>query len=298
MSKLTPIFKWMGGKRKMMPLYAQALDVEPEKVKHFYDIFAGSLASSIWAYENYPNAKIHINEYNQFLMGLYETIRDQPTMFIKALYKNVEEFLAIPVEKELDKKGHRHLRKRYAWYKDSLEELHRRYLNEGTDVEFYALQYLLQRVSFGGAWQTNKRLWPTYATPSGSLTATGKSLYNAPEIMALARMLADDRVKLTCMSYENVTVRDGADVIVFADPPYINTVQKYDAPFSVNMQRELAAHLVYRAGKGNKVMMTNAPWDEWTTLMPGFQIWSKDHKYTVGQDVSETKELLISNFLK
>lgn len=295
---IKPIFKWMGGKRKMMPLYAPLLNVEPEEVTHFYDLFAGSLAASLWAYDAYPNATIHINEYNPFLVGLYKCIASQPERFVAALYNNVSKFLAIPEERELDKKGHRHLRKRYAWYRESLETLHEMWRREGDTPEFYGLQYLLQRVSFGGAWQTNKRLAPTYATPSGSLTATSKTLYNRYDILGMSAFLRSPRVSMTCDSYENVFIVPDPGVVVFADPPYINTVQKYDAPFSVDNQRELCDHLNHLHDQGHKVMMTNAPWSEWSQLLPGFKIWSKDHTYTTGQDVKASQELLISNFLK
>lgn len=296
---MKPIFKWMGSKRKMMPLYLPLLDVRAEEVKHFHDLFAGSLASSMWAYEAFPNAQIHINEYNPFLVGLYECVRDDTEMFLKEFRRLVDEFLALPLEKELIKSGSRHLRQRYKWYYQKRTELRDRYHNSGTSTEFYALQYMLQRISFGGAWQTTKENAPCYATPPGDLNVTQKALYDVSAIIECAEFLQDARVTLSCGGYEQVRVEKGADVIVFADPPYYNTDQKYDAPLKEGQQRELVGWLNTCSCQDNKVMMTNSPWDDWKFMfLPEFKEWSKDHTYTVGQDAKQTQEVLWCNFFR
>lgn len=298
---MKPLFKWMGGKRKMMPLYESQLSLNLSDIREFHDMFAGSLAASMWAYERMPNAQVYIHELNPFLVGLYETIRDHTELFITALYRNIDSFVAVPVEKELDKKGHRHLRQRYGWYRNNLHHLNAGYqlnLNKTHPWIFYSLQYLLQRVSFGGAWQTNKELSPTYATPSGSLTATEKGLKNADDIRAVAKFLQDPRVHLRCEDFTKCNPEPGRKTLVFADPPYVNTEHKYGSKFGESHQRTLC-RLLREFDRWNiNVMMTNAPWSEWDTLLPGFKQWSKDHKYTVGQDSVVTKELLISNCLK
>lgn len=298
---LKPVFKWMGGKRKMMPLYESQLNVNLLDIREFHDMFAGSLAASMWAYERMPNAQIYIHELNPFLVGLYETIRDHTDEFITQLYKLVDEFCSIPVEKELDKKGHRHLRKRYDWYRGALHRLNGMYqmnLNNTHPWLFYALQYLLQRISFGGAWQTNKELAPTYATPSGSLTATRKGLNNGADIIAVAKFLQDPRVHLKCGDFSQCNPHPGNQTMVFADPPYVNTEHKYGSKFKESDQKDLCKLLRQYSDYGINVLMTNAPWSEWDNLLPGFKQWSKDHTYTVGQGQVMTKELLISNCLK
>lgn len=298
---LKPIFKWMGGKRKMMPLYESQLNVNLSDIREFHDMFAGSLAASMWAYQRMPNAQIYIHELNPFLVGLYETIRDHTEQFIAHLYVNVEAFVSIPVEKELDKKGHRHLRQRYGWYRNHLYHLnasHQMNMHNTHPCAFYSLQYLLQRISFGGAWQTNKELAPTYATPSGSLTATEKGLKNADDIRDLAKFLRDPRVHLKCGDYSECNPHPGGKTLVFADPPYVNTEHKYGSKFTEFDQHSLCCLLRKYHSYGINVLMTNAPWSEWDKLLPGFKQWSKDHTYTVGQGQVMTKELLISNCLK
>lgn len=298
---MKPIFKWLGGKRKMMPLYEAQLNLNLSDIREFHDMFAGSLAASMWAYESMPDAQIYIHELNPFLVGLYETIRDYPELFIASLYKNIDSFVVIPVEKELDKKGHRHLRQRYGWYRNNLHHLNAMYqmnMHNSHPWLFYSLQYLLQRVSFGGAWQTNKELAPTYATPSGSLTATEKGLKNADDIREVAKFLQDPRVHLIEGDFSKCNPYPGRETLVFADPPYVNTEHKYGNKFTPEHQRELCEHLREYDKYGMNVMMTNAPWDEWDTLLPGFKQWSKDHTYTVGQGQVMTKELLIANCLK
>lgn len=301
MTKLVPIFKWMGGKRRMMPMYEPHLDIDPTKVTHFVDLFAGSLASSIWAYQRMPNAIIHMNEVNPFLVGLYTVIRDEPEEFITELYKHVDEFLATPVEKDLDKKGHRHLRVRYRWYRDNLKRLNDMWKQGWSTkypAKFYALQYILQRLSFGGAWQTNKELSPTYATPSGSMIATGKSLYNGDDLREFSKFLSDQRVRLTCGDYKDFYIGPGDDKVIFADPPYMFTVQKYDAPFSVHRQKELCERMCEWDAQGNKVFMTNSFWDQWKVHLPNFKIITRSTLYTVGQKKLDSDELLIGNCLK
>lgn len=298
---MKPIFKWMGGKRKMMPLYEAQLSVDLDSVEDFYDLFAGSLAASMWAYERMPRARIHINEFNPFLVGLYETVRDHTEDFIDCLYKNIDVYLSIPVEKELDKKGYRHTRKRYNWYRICLKELNLMWaagLHLTNPAKFYSLQYLLQRVSFGGAWQTNKELSPTYATPSGSLVATEKGLKNADVIREVAAFLQDPRVTLMCGGYQDVAIKHGEKSLVFADPPYVHTEHKYGSKFTEENQRELSRRLSQLSADDVNVMMTNAPWSEWAELLPGFEVWQKDHLYTVGQGSVMTHELLISNCIK
>lgn len=285
----------------MMPLYESQLSLNLSDIREFHDMFAGSLAASMWAYERMPDAQIYIHELNPFLVGLYRTISSHTGEFINQLYMLIDEFVALPVEKELDKKGHRHLRERYKWYRTKLSVLHARWdLCHHLDqpARFYALQYLLQRISFGGAWQTNKELSPTYATPSGSLTATEKGLKNADDIREVAKFLQDPRVHLIEGDFSKCKPSHGKDTLVFADPPYVNTEHKYGNKFTPEHQRELCKLLREYDKYGINVMMTNAPWDEWDTLLPNFKQWSKDHTYTVGQGQVMTKELLIANCLK
>lgn len=285
----------------MMPLYEPQLNVNLSDIREFHDMFAGSLAASMWAYQRMPNAQIYIHELNPFLVGLYETIRDYPEQFITALYNQVQSFTSTPVEKELDKKGHRHLRQRYHWYRNNLHHLNAMYqmnMHHTHPWLFYALQYLLQRISFGGAWQTNKQLSPTYATPSGSLTATRKGLNNGQDIIAVAKFLQDPRVHLKCGDFSQCNPYPGSETLVFADPPYVNTEHKYGSKFKESDQKDLCKLLRQYNDYGINVLMTNAPWSEWDNLLPGFKQWSKDHTYTVGQGQVMTKELLIGNCLK
>lgn len=299
---MKPLFRWMGGKRDLLKHYEEMFDL-PEDCEDFYDLFAGGFSVAMWAYDKFPKARIHINEFNPFLVGLHKAVRDNTEEFITAYKREVKDYLALPMEEELCVKGKRLHRERHTYYYGLRDELYELYQEaedkDNLGVQFYAVQYLMQRISFGGAWQTTKVYTPVYATPPGFLQETEKNLDVEANIRAVAKFLNDERVHLYCDSYEMIKVNPSEKTIIFADPPYFGTEQKYDAPFGQGQQVELCHYLVDKASKGCKTIMTNAPWDGWASQLPHFSITDRAHTYTCGQGSGkETKELLMANCLK
>ena len=70
----------------------------PIEVNTFVDMFCGATSISLWIRENYPDARIVLNDLNSELIDLYRTFQTDYDRFEKAYLKRVSKFL--PMAKE------------------------------------------------------------------------------------------------------------------------------------------------------------------------------------------------------
>ena len=88
-----PPFKWTGGKNRMRQQYRDVFFPKGE-IKTFVDMFCGACSISLWVAENYPDAKIVLNDNNSELMELYKVFQDDYDGLEKRYNENVKTFLS------------------------------------------------------------------------------------------------------------------------------------------------------------------------------------------------------------
>jgi len=88
-----PPFKWTGGKNRMREQYRDVFFPQGE-IKTFVDMFCGACSISLWVAENYPNAKIVLNDNNGELIELYRVFQDDYEGLEARYNENVKKFLS------------------------------------------------------------------------------------------------------------------------------------------------------------------------------------------------------------
>lgn len=88
-----PPFKWTGGKNRMRDQYRDLFFPDGD-VKTFVDMFCGACSISLWVAENFPDAKIVLNDNNGELTELYKVFQEDFDGLLAQYNKNVQTFLS------------------------------------------------------------------------------------------------------------------------------------------------------------------------------------------------------------
>ncbi len=188
---VSPILKWVGGKRQLLD------SIEPliPKCSTYYEPFLGGGAVLFCR----QPAKAVINDSNQELMNVYLTIKEEPEALIKKLEehreKNCEEYFYHVRALDRDKQGFGNL----------------------TNVERAARIIYLNKTCYNGLFRVNSSgefnsPWGRYKNPN---------ITNETTIQALSEYFNRADVTLKCGDYREALkgIRKGA--FVYFDPPYV-----------------------------------------------------------------------------
>ena len=151
---IKPPFKWTGGKNRMWEKYLPHFF--PKDIDIFVDMFCGATSISLWIHNNYPDAKIILNDFNPELMSLYGTFQKDYDRLEKEYVSHVEKFLTLSKQ---DRK---------AYYYSLREE----YCHDHEDKPDYinnSKLYFMLRTNFNGMWKAYKKCNLRYSTPPGTL---------------------------------------------------------------------------------------------------------------------------------
>ena len=83
--KMKPLFMWAGGKNKMLKKYADHL---PKQFDSYIEPFLGGGAMFVWAFKKNPEATFFLNDANEDIMRIYQSIRNDVGKFLLTLYKS------------------------------------------------------------------------------------------------------------------------------------------------------------------------------------------------------------------
>jgi DNA adenine methylase len=230
---MVPFLKWPGGKRWFVTRYAQLL---PSEYGTYIEPFLGSGA----VFFHLQPQKALLGDTNEELIATYRAIRSDPAGVRRHLrdhhrYHNAEYYYAV------------------------------RCASMRTGITRAARFVYLNRTCFNGIYRVN--LAGTFNVPIGTKTAV---LLDSDDFGAVARILR--RASLRPWDFERLIDRAVAGDLVFADPPYTvrhnnNGFVKYNETlFSWADQERLAKALTRAAGRGVKVVATNADHDEVAAL--------------------------------
>lgn len=272
---IAPFVKWAGGKRQLLPQIKERM---PEKYNNYYEPFVGGGAV---VFELMPAAAL-INDINKALINVYEKIRNDPELFLKAVKKLDEEMW------EDGKEYYYFLRERY---NDKL-------MQTEYDVELAALFVFINKHCFNGLYRVN-----------------GKGLFNVPYNNS-RRASVDENVIMEISEYlQGVTIRDGdfeeackdakKGDFLFLDSPYAplnpTSFESYTKEgFDIESHKRLAKLYDELTAKGCYCMLTNHNTELINELYgnKGYQIDIVSVKRMINSDASNRvgEEVIICNY--
>ena len=275
-----PLFKWTGGKNRLLEKYTN-LNFFPDSSEFdtYVDLFAGGGATFLWVANRYPDKKLIINDLNTELITMYLHIRNEWDKFLPYYEKYVKEFM------KGDPKERKEL---YDSYKPVYSFEYEKY----DPIEISALLLVMMKTNFNGIWKNYIKWNNRYSTPAGTMTYK-EGLFNVGNLIQFRDVLRKAEVLNLC--YSDVVIPERS--WVFADPPYRDSEKMYSDQFDDEDQVKLSEYILKHEclyAESNKEIG-----DEfWNKLYPSNNINYLDHKYTCGQGDStkHVTEVLIKNY--
>jgi len=235
---MKPLFMWAGGKNKMLKKYTNYL---PEQFDSYIEPFLGGGAMFVWAYKKNPEATFFLNDANEDIMRIYQSIRNDVGNFLTTLDKYQEDFL--PLSKPERKKFYYALRQEHAYN-----------YQKWTATEEAATLYFLMKTGFNGIWQINKNTNGRFGTPSGLLNQKDK-VYDLSNIEEWHRALQS--CTLTSMDYTGCHKFGTPSSFAFLDPPYRGSFTQYGVDFNDQEQEKVIKLLNDLTVSGSYAIMSN-----------------------------------------
>ena len=237
---MKPLFMWAGGKTRLIKKY-KAKEVLPVSFGSYVEPFLGAGAMFVWAYEQNPNARFVLNDYNAAIMNIYTVIRDDCDAFMQRVDILSEAYL--PLTKEKRKEFYYALRAEHAFD----------YEKWNTTEEAASL-YFLMKTGFNGIWQINKNTNGRFGTPSGLLNQKDK-VYDKENVREWNEAL--QKCVLLTGDFEPTLSHVRHDSYVFLDPPYRGSFTQYGVDFDDKMQNRVINFLNDSTSAGAYVIMSN-----------------------------------------
>ena len=233
--KLSPVFKWGGGKRQLL---AEILPKIPPHTR-YYEPFIGGAAVLLGLKPEYAV----INDFNEELVNTYKEIQDNPEELIRLL------------EQHRDNNSVDYFYEVRAW--DRNPETYALL----SSTQKAARTLYLNRTCFNGLYRVNSNGF--FNTPCGKYKKP--EIVNAERIRAIHEYLSNNRIDIRCGDYKDALkyIRQGA--FVYLDPPYMppeneeETFTQYTVDgFDEKRQKELKKVCDMLTEKGVKFMLSNS----------------------------------------
>jgi DNA adenine methylase len=187
-NNVAPFLKWVGGKRQIIDTIKLYL---PQKFTTYYEPFIGGGAL---LFHLQPN-KAFINDFNEELINVYQTIKTHPNELIKDLKKHIntpEYFYKI----------------RSADRSTSFSKL--------SAIQKASRIIYLNKTCFNGLYRVNSLGY--FNTPYGKYK--NPNIVNEATIQAVSRYFNNNKIEITCGDYEVMLKKIPANSFVYLDPPY------------------------------------------------------------------------------
>lgn len=278
----TPIMKWVGGKKRMLPHVLTHFENQTKVVEPFF----GGGAVSFKLASTHPGLVVHANEKLTPVVEIYAAVRDDVEAFIEQVSSYADPYLAAGGKDE-----------RRSFYYD----LRSKYLVG--DVDGPAPLFFMLWCAYSGLYRTGKEHPGRFNTSHG-FGAEKPGFFKPENLRAAAQLMETWEFSSTDFS-ETLDLID-ADTFVFLDPPYRTTYTGYtEDRFSDDDQERVVAYAHAAAARGAKVVYTNKYTDDgWyeDRFGPdsGFTITRVPIRYQVNRNCAEvgrpeTFEALVHN---
>jgi len=185
---LVPILKWVGGKRQLMPALKEFI---PKKFTNYYEPFVGGGAVF---FELQPKKAV-INDFNEELINVYQTIKKNPEGLI------------------LDLKSH----KNESDYFYNLRALDRdQNFKNLSDVKKASRIIFLNKTCYNGLYRVNSS--GEFNSPFGRYK--NPNIVNETTIRAVSKYLNNNDITIVNGDFEAALIGIKKGAFVYFDPPY------------------------------------------------------------------------------
>lgn len=186
---VTPIVKWAGGKRQLLPEIRKYI---PEKIGTYYEPFVGGGAV---LFDLQPERAI-VNDINSELINLYQVVKDDVQGLIEDLSKHKNEADYYYNIRALDRD------------EEAFKML--------SDIERASRIHFLNKTCFNGLFRVN--LAGQFNTPFGKYK--NPNIVNSENLKAVSEYFNVAEVEFRCTDFENALngIKEGD--FVYFDPPY------------------------------------------------------------------------------
>jgi len=185
---ISPFLKWVGGKRQLMPTITELM---PKKFTNYYEPFVGGGAV---LFHTQPKNAV-INDLNEDLINVYNTIKKNPEELIKDLktHKNESEYFY-------------DLR-----ILDRTEEFEKL-----SNIKKASRVIYLNKTCFNGLYRVNNS--GEFNSPFGRYK--NPNIVNEITIRAVSKYLNNNKITIFSKDYEDVLENIEKGSFVYFDPPY------------------------------------------------------------------------------
>lgn len=274
-SLLKPMLKWVGGKRQLLSDIVPMID---KTCSMYVEPFVGGGAV---LFDIQPRKAI-INDYNEELINVYKTVRD-----------NLDEVLnKLRVHEEKNSKDY--------YYEIRSLDRSIEFVNL-SNVDRVARMLYLNRTCYNGLYRVNSTGY--FNVPFGK--HKNPNIVNEDTLRVVSKYLTDNDVRILSGDYKKVLRGLDKDSFVYLDPPYmpisktsVFTAYTEGGGFRYSDQVELKNECDILTKKGIRFLQSNSDCEEIRELYKDYKIKTVKAKRCINSVATkrgEINELLIHN---
>lgn len=271
----TPIIKWVGGKRQLIPEITKNL---PESFNTYYEPFFGGGAM----FFNLNPTKAVINDFNSQLVNVYKQVKKNNTLVMDKLDQLQNEYNTLADDNA-----------RTMYYTTQRDRFNDCIRNNLFDVDSAALFIFMNKTGFNGLYRVNAR--GRFNVPSSHRESI--KTYDRDNMIDVSRMLKNAIIKQGDFEQACNGAKEGD--LVFFDSPYYDTFDTYQAGGFSEADHIRLANLFKRlSNRGVYCILTNSNTDFIKNLYKDYNIRVVSVKRLVNRDASNRtgEETIITNF--
>lgn len=271
---LSPMLKWVGGKRQLLPEIVPMID---DKCSTYVEPFVGGGAV---LFSMQPTRAI-INDYNQQLINVYKTVRD-----------NLDELLEELKIHEEKNSSEYYYEIRALDREDSFKKM--------SDVKKAARIIYLNKTCYNGLYRVNSS--GQFNSPYGRYK--NPNIVNEAVIKAISKYFNSNEIKILNGDYREALKNLEKDAFVYLDPPYmpISSSSSFtgytEGGFGYTSQVELKKECDKLTEQGIRFLQSNSDCEEIRELYKAYKIKTVKAKRSinsVAKKRGEINEVLIYN---
>jgi DNA adenine methylase len=275
-SKLGPILKWAGGKRRISYFLSKFF---PDTIERYFEPFLGGASLFLYLAQTKPKFKAILSDSNMDLINVYKCVRDYVSDLVALLEVHQSEYY---------KK-----REEYYYY------IRDTYAPSG-NREKAARLIFLNKTCYNGLYRVNRSGF--FNVPHG--THPRPTICNSQRLFSFSEILQRSEAEIIYDDYRNVIQRCRHSDVIYLDPPYYPTTKtayfheytKED--FGYLEQTILAKEFRKLSSMGCTVLLSNSSSSLISELYKNYNIMRISTTRSINCDASKRlshQELLVTN---
>jgi DNA adenine methylase len=254
MGRVTPLLKWAGGKRQLLPVLAAHY---PTRFNRYFEPFFGSGAVffDLLSRGLLADVPVRLSDANPDLVGCYRVVRDSAGKVIEALERLQSEHRRRGSECYYEVRDQRFNPRRLELLRRGPDEM-----VEGYTPELAAMLVYLNRTGFNGLFRLNRK--GAFNVPAGRYA--NPRICDPVHVEAVSLAFRQPNVTFDCRHFDHALSEATREDFVYCDPPYeplspTASFANYTAKgFTMFDQARLRHAVVAAAGRGAFVVVSNS----------------------------------------